>query len=59
LINLGAYGNTEGASLGTHLATGTLTGTVTNTTGAPIEGALIEANSHQTTTNQQTQQEIT
>ncbi|RJS75398.1 PEGA domain-containing protein, partial [Methanophagales archaeon] len=33
------------------VATGTLSGTVTNTTGAPIEGALIKASSHQTTTN--------
>jgi len=51
-INLGAYGNTEEASLGTPLATGTLSGKVTDKdTGAPIEGALIEVNSHQTTTN--------
>ena len=51
-INLGAYGNTWEASLGTPLTTGTLKGKVTDEdTGLPIEGALIEANSHQTTTN--------
>ena len=51
-INLGAYGNTEEASFGSSLSTGTLKGKVTDKdTGSPIEGALIEANSHQTTTN--------
>ncbi|RLE69521.1 MAG: hypothetical protein DRJ45_06545, partial [Thermoprotei archaeon] len=51
-INLGAYGNTWEASLGTPLTTGTLKGKVTDKdTGLPIEGALIEANSYQTTTN--------
>jgi len=39
-------------SFKTNLATGTLIGKVTDKdTGLPIEGALIEANSHQTTTN--------
>ncbi|RLE40399.1 hypothetical protein DRJ16_07190, partial [Candidatus Woesearchaeota archaeon] len=38
-INLGAYGNTREASLGTPLATGTLKGKVTDKdTGLPIEG---------------------
>ena len=51
-INLGAYGNTWEASLGTSLANGTLSGKVTDKdTGLPIEGAIITANSHQTTTN--------
>ncbi|RLJ03959.1 MAG: hypothetical protein DRP08_02685, partial [Candidatus Aenigmatarchaeota archaeon] len=51
-INLGAYGNTWEASLGTPLTTGTLKGKVTDEdTGLPIEGALIEANSYQTITN--------
>ncbi|RLE68752.1 MAG: hypothetical protein DRJ45_07535, partial [Thermoprotei archaeon] len=51
-INLGAYGNTREASLGTSLSTGILKGKVTDEeTGLPIEGALIGANSHQTTTN--------
>jgi len=51
-INLGAYGNTWEASLGILLTTGTLKGKVIDgDTSLPIEGALIEANSHQTTTN--------
>jgi len=51
-VNMGAYGGTWEASKSPSAATGTLTGIVTDKdTGAPIEGALIEANSHQTTTN--------
>jgi len=51
-INMGAYGGTWEASKSPGAATGTLTGNVTDKdTGLPIEGALIKANSHQTTTN--------
>ena len=51
-INLGAYGNTREASFGGPLSTGTLKGKVTDKdTGLPIEGAVINADSHSATTN--------
>ncbi|RKX43917.1 MAG: hypothetical protein DRP27_07600, partial [Thermotogae bacterium] len=51
-INMGAYGGTWEASKSISAATGTLTGIVTDKdTGLPIQGALIKASSHQTTTN--------
>ena len=51
-INMGAYGGTSEASKSPGAATGTLTGKVTDKdSGAPIEGAVIKASSHQTTTN--------
>ena len=49
-INMGAYGGTWEASKSPGATTSTLSGTVTDGTN-PIEGALIKANSHQTTTN--------
>ena len=51
-INIGAYGNTGEASLGSSLATGTLSGKVTDKdTSLPIEGAVIKADSYSATTN--------
>ncbi|MCW3136373.1 MAG: carboxypeptidase regulatory-like domain-containing protein [Canidatus Methanoxibalbensis ujae] len=51
-INMGAYGNTGEASLGTSPATGTLKGKVTDkNTNLPIEEAIITANFYRTTTN--------
>jgi len=51
-INLGAYGNTGEASLGSYLAAGTLSGKVTDKdTGSGIEGAVVSTNGYSDTTD--------